>query len=444
MITLKGSSSTRCSGESALGGERAKAQACQEYLENVVRPRRLFHGRDRVVAGLEDLYARRLRLPEARGRIESLRFLLDDPDTVLIEMAHDGQLPHLGIARLVLKARQLAELVPKGLALYLVGDHYSAEMRPENLYLGLPLRGVDADQVKNPLTVPTGRRFRHVPFRWLPPPKVSSLEELQNRAEDWLLNNVTHADRKSRFPELREALRSQFEVLFESASQTRSFGDWLMRVQILTFDAMFGAPPSRLAVLPMSGIVEWMPDVLRSLSEKESTITAAKAAVSEAQRSRDEVPYASGDTTMSSFWVHCSTCFRRYRARWEGDVCMARCLACRKEVQARWAVDLDRIMPDIVAYELGLFRMGVAGWVVGSKAPYHPVIEQAHRSLYGYEMPPKFFLTSVPTFTGLGEPGAGHTRARLLRALVEIRPSRLREALEAPWDFGPEIRSPFL
>ena len=100
-------------------------------------------------------------------------------------------------------------------------------------------------------------------------------------------------------------------------------------------------------------------------------------------------------------------------------------------------------MPDIVAYQVALFRLGIAGWVVGSRAPYHPAIEQAYMEIYGLPAPPKAFQTTRPRFWGIGEPPTGHAKARLFRVLLESEPSRVREALDAPWDETPEIRSEF-
>jgi len=68
------------------------------------------------------------------------------------------------------------------------------------------------------------------------------------------------------------------------------------------------------------------------------------------------------------------------------------------------------VMPDIIGYEAALFRLGIAGWVVGSHAPYHPVVERTYARLFGAEMPPKFFLTSVPVFRGIGDPRDGYGR----------------------------------
>src|SRR2546430_16835935 len=96
----------------------------------------------------------------------SLREVFDalaDPDTLLIEMAHDGQLPHLGIVRLVLKSHSIARQDSNALALYLVGNHYTAAMRPENLRFGVPLKGGSPDDVKEPPRIRLGKAQAHVP-----------------------------------------------------------------------------------------------------------------------------------------------------------------------------------------------------------------------------------------------------------------------------------------
>src|SRR5947208_1640940 len=101
-------------------------------------------------------------------------------------------------------------------------------------------------------------------------------------------------------------------------------------------------------------------------------------------------------------------------------------------------------LTDLVGYEVALFRLGLGGWVVGSHAPYHPVIEQVYSRLFRCEMPPKFFLTSMPKFRGMGDPAQGYGRTRLLRALLEMEPSALAAALSSPWSDDPKIHSDLL
>ncbi len=399
--------------------ELAAAKACVAYHREVAVRDGLTEGRDRLGTCLRDLYVRRLRLPDAAVRVDATRAALENPNTVLVEMAHDGQLPHLGIVRLVLKARQIAAAAGRGMAMYLVGDHYTAEMRPENLYVGLPLRGADTDHVKNPLTVPVGRKARHIPFRWLPPPSAESIDDLERRSEAWSVNNAAYAGRRSAIPEVHERIRHHFDLLRTSAAATTSFGDWLMRVQVLWLEELFGGPPSHLAVLPMSGITEWASDRLGQLLNPR-------------------------ESAEGLFWIYCPSCYRRYRPRRSGEQFAADCGSCKKTVFASWPRDADRFMPDIVAFEMALFGLGIAGWVVGSRAAYHPAIEAEYRARFRREMPPKFFVTSIPRFVGLGEPPSGHPRARLLRVLLEMDPLDVRRALEARWEDDPVLRSPLL
>jgi hypothetical protein len=101
-------------------------------------------------------------------------------------------------------------------------------------------------------------------------------------------------------------------------------------------------------------------------------------------------------------------------------------------------------MPDIVAYEVALFRLGTDAWVVGSRASYLPAIERTYDRLFRSPMPPRFFQTSVPVFRGIGDPPEGYGRTRLLRALLEMDPAALAAGLRAPWEENPKLRSDLL
>lgn len=414
--------------------ERWNAASCERYWSNVVKREGLVLGRARVVADLEDLYVRRLRLPGGLDRVRAIRDALADPDAVIVEIAHDGQLPHLGVVRMVLKAQSIAAASQRGLAVYLIGDHYSADMRPRNLYLGLPLRGVDADRVKTPFTVPVGKHRRHVPFRWLPPPSVPALDALERRAEAWLGHNASYSHRPSALADIKARLHVQFDLLRESATCTTSFGDWLIRVQILWLDALFDGPPERLAVLPMTGISGWVPEVLGSL--------AAAGPANGSQTPADAAATEEGG--LGDFWIYCRTCFRRFHALWLVDRFVGACTSCDAPLEARWPEGAAWVMPDIVAYEIALFRTGISGWVVGSRAGYIEAIRRGYRARFGLDMPPTFLLESVPRFRGLGEPAEGHTRPRLFRVLLEVDPTAIRDALEVPWSADPVLQSPFL
>ena len=416
------------------GPEHDHARECQRYFGEVVRPEELRIGRERIARGLEELYVRRLRIPEGSERAARLAQAVDDPDTVLVEIAHDGQIPHLGIVRMVLKTQEIAATVSKGLAVYLIGDHYSADMRPRNLYLGLPLRGLDADHVKTPFSVSVGKKNRSVSFASLPPPSPKALDDLESRAEQWVDHNASYAGRAATSRPLRPALHVQFELLRESARLVRTFGDWLIRTQIAWIDQMHGGPPSNLLVLPMTGIREWLPDILAVIADLDPGVDKTRGPATE----------ASADSPPSRFWVYCASCERRNRATWLSGTFEGSCVSCGSAIRARWPQDSLRVMPDIVAFEMALFHTGISGWVVGSRAPYLRDIQETYRSEFGREMPPSFLLDSIPVFEGLGEPAGGHSRARLFRVLIEMDPRVLRGKLATPWEDNPVIRSPFL
>lgn len=416
------------------GRELECAGQCERYFDAVIRPERLWIGRDKIASGLEELYARRLGLPEGADRAARLAQKVEEPGTVLVEIAHDGQIPHLGVVRMVLKTEEIARGMSNGLALYLIGDHYSAEMRPRNLYLGLPLRGVDADHVKTPFTISVGKKHRSVPFDMLPPPSQKVLDELEARAEQWVEHNATFSKRASAAVSVKSGFRAQFELLRESARRVKSFGDWLMRVQISWFDLLFGESDRDLLVLPMTGIRDWLPEILEGIARAESVLGGGAG----------QEPGSDGRLAPGGFWVYCHSCLRRNRATWHEGVFEGTCVSCGSAIRARWPRDSSRVMPDIVAFEQALFHSGVSGWVVGSRAPYLPVIEEKYRSRFGRTMPPTFLLDSIPVFHGLGEPLEGHTRARVLRVLAEMDPGILRELLSVPWEISPVVRSPFL
>ena len=102
------------------------------------------------------------------------------------------------------------------------------------------------------------------------------------------------------------------------------------------------------------------------------------------------------------------------------------------------------IMPDIIAFENTYFRLGIGGWIIGSKAPYHDVISETYTSLYGVPMPPKFLLSSIPVYRGIGDPDEGYRRTTLMRALLETSNEKLFKSLMSPWDDNPCIKSDFL
>ena len=432
-----------------LAVERNAATMSREYHREA-RKRFLFEERRRDLARFAStFYQNRLHVrptPEIRAAIDAIA----DPDTLLIEMAHDGQLPHLGIVRLVLKTHEIARRDDRAVALYLIGNHYTASMRPENLRFGVPLKGVSPDDVKHPPRVRVGKAREAIPFRWLYPPSSDGLRQLRDQISDFVVNNLAHETRMGRRidpraeEEIMRRLDDLFALLNRAAEAVDSFGDWLIRVQYDLFQRMIGPEADQIVFLPMADLTELVRPELNTVAEMTEDVNAIKAAVSAEQMARGEEPYQR--TTQSSvFWVHCPSCFRRVRQAWRpGRPMDLVCPFCGSHKQLEGSGAWEWIMPDIVGYEVALFRLGIDGWVVGSHAPYHQVVERMYDRLFQSEMPPKFFLTSVPVFRGIGDPPAGYRRTRLLRALLEADPSAIAAALRAPWDEDPQLRSEFL
>jgi hypothetical protein len=429
--------------------ERDAAVMSREY-HRLAQKRFPFEDRRRDLARFtEDFYRDRLGLP-TDGPTREMLDAVATPDTLLIEMAHDGQLPHLGIVRLVLKAHDIAMRDSNALTLYLIGNHYSAAMRPENLRFGAPLKGGSPDDVKHPPKVQVGKANANTPFRWLRPPTELVLSALRDQIEGFVENNLAHEKKQGQrlVPGAKERMTERLDDLFRmlklAATEVDSLGDWLIRIQHDLFHRMLGHQANRIVFLPMRELTDLLRPELTTLAERAADVTATKADVAKDQVARGVEPYQR-DSQASAFWVHCPSCFRRTRIAWRpGTPLTLACPFCHQRHDLEGEDAWNLIMPDIVAYEVALFRLGLGGWVVGSHAPYHPVVERTYARLFGLEMPPKFFLTSVPVFRGIGDPPEGYRKARLLRALLEMEPTALATALGAPWEKDPEIRSDLL
>ena len=402
----------------------AKAAAeCREYHERFVRPQRIGERRHAVAEFGERFYVERLRTSLAPAQREAFRSLAD-ADHLAVEIAHDGQLPHLGIVRMVLKADAIAREDGRAVVLYLIGNHYTPEMRPDNIHYGMPLKGQPPNAVKHPPKIPIGRANLHTPFRLLPPPSAEDLDGLRRQLEDYVGHNVGYEQRVGlTVPDdakevLLSRLRSQFDLLARAAHEVGNFGDWMIRVQRDLFTEMLGDRVAGVLFLPMAELTDLFRKELATVAQKESK---------------------------SRFWLHCPECNRRARLGWTpGTPVEFACAVCHHRATIPPEDVWQWLMPDIVAYESGLFRLGIDGWVVGSRAEYHPEIERVYSECFGVPMPPKFVLPGVPRFRGVGDEPKGYGRTRLLRALLEVEPASLARALAGPWEEDPHITSPFL
>lgn len=425
--------------------ERDAARRCREFHGRAGPSPR--ERRPSLAEFARGFYANRLRVQSSAGQRTAIDDL-EDADCLAIEMAHDGQLPHLGIVRLVLKAHDIAGADGQAVTLYLVGNHYTPAMRPDNIRFGMPLKGAPPDEVKHPPKVRVGKASAHIPFRWLPPPRGEELARLRDQIHDFIRNNVTEAEKvglpleSGSEARMRQRLAWEFELLTAAAAAVESFGDWLVRAQHDLFHAMLGGEADRILFLPMADLTDLLRSDLAAIAVRADAVARIKAKVSAEQKGRGEEPYLLRGSEPSPFWVYCPSCRRRRRTAWTpGSQTTFACPTCGHRTALsesdfwRWA------MPDIVAYESALFRLGIDGWVVGSHASYHPVIESVHHEVFGSEAPPRFFQTSVPVFRGVGEPEGGDRRSRLLRVLLETEPAALAKALRAPWSDDPVVRS---
>ena len=334
--------------------ERLAAAASRKYHEQVVLPNRLVSRRESVAKFASEFYRDRLKVLPSSDMQRAFQELTS-PDTLAVEIAHDGQLPHLGVVRMVLKADEVARADGRAAVLYLIGNHYTPQMRPYNLHYGMPLKGRPPDAVKHPPRIGIGRAHVHTPFRLLPPPSDESLRELHRQLIEYVAHNVGHERRAGRNvsdadeERLLERLRWQFDLLRRIAAELSSFGDWLIRVQYELFRELMGGGVDRVLFLPMAELTILFRDELTELARR---ILSGKF-----------------------FWLYCPTCHRRSRVSWSpGAALLFDCSQCGHRADLGADEVWDWVMPDIVAYEAAFFRLGIDGWVVGSHADYHPQI----------------------------------------------------------------------
>lgn len=427
--------------------ERRAAATARAYHERVARPLHLESRRSMLASFAREFYERRLHIPISPSQRESLT-ALTDPDSLVIQVAHDGQLPHLGIVRMVLKAHEIARADGRASVVYLVGNHYAPEQRPDNVHYGMPLRGKPPEEVKRPPKIPIGQANARRPFSWLAPPTADHFASGQRQLAQFIDHNLAY-ERERGTPISRGArvtmkhrLEEVFEVLRRAAAEVASMGDWLVRVQHDFLGRMLPEESHRILFLPTAELTQLVLPDLRAIAAS-SEIARLKAEISARQSSRGEEPYQRGPER-SAFWAYCRGCGRRFRTPWTGDVVEFRCPKCGTAETLSGASMGTSLMPDVVAYEAAVLRLGFDGWIVGSDAPYQAVIEGVYESLFRAAMAPRFFLVSRPVFRGIGDPLGGHPRTRLVRALIEGEPAALARALSAPWEESPRIVSDFL
>lgn len=393
------------------GVEETFAEAAKEYAR---RHSSEIAGRERLELVLQRVYSSFGRSVPATVR-ETLR----NPSAPLFQVAHDGQLPHLGVVRLVLKTREIA-IRAGGIAVYLVGDHYTAMMRPKNVFIGMPLRGKNPDQVKQPLRLPIRGEDRDVPFMFVDPPSREDVISIFTRMRHWTNMNIANERMQG------NRVRSESEILARlvdwqarltaEAAAASSMGDWLTRAQLRLLDELVGDAPSPLLVLPMSEFRTAIREELQHVLD------------------------VSKNAQDSGLWMYCPRCHHRTRPERTEELIRLMCSHCTTFSEEPIDPTGPNQFPDIVAFEAAALTL-FSGWIVGSRAEYLPTIDHLFQQCWGRPPPPREYLTGVPIFRGIGEPKEGYGRSRLLRVLLEVDGPVLRKQLLGPWEENPRITS---
>ena len=431
--------------------ERAFANSCGDYYNNYIASDNYWVERDKLYQFTKTFYSERIGVNFEDEVKQGTQELLLAPSTPLIEVAHDGQIPHLGIVRMVLKTYNIYKMIPKSLVLYFIGEHYSANMCQESTLFGIPQMGKSTREQKRPIVFKIGRNNHHVPLKWVDPPTEEMIDAVEHQVHDWIVNNISY-ERKignsvREKDEIKDNLKNIFELLRSCSKEVNNYADWMVRTQYFLFKEMMGTEINNIIFLPFSTLHKLLEKEYIYILQQNKKINRIKREVSEIQIARGLIPYQKSklEDDTSCFWVYCPNCKRRTRGDiMEDDFIHFKCRNCGTVLEDSLYNLWDVTMPDIVGFECGLFRLGISGWLVGSKAPYQEVIAQAYKELYNIPMPPRFLLDSIPIFRGIGEPEDGYGRTTLLRALLEVPGKTLFDALMASWDDNPYIISHFL
>lgn len=431
--------------------EKKFASACYNYYTSHIKNNDHLISREKLYSYTKSFYDKHIGINFDKYIDPSIKKILKDPNSVLIEVAHDGQIPHLGIVRMVLKTYHISRLLPNSLVLYFIGDHYSANMCRESTLFGIPQLGKPPEHQKNPVVFRIGKDNQHVPLKWVSQPSEKMISEVEKKINDWITNNISYEKKRGHYVndkvKIKENLHDVMQLLRNSSKMVDNYADWMIRVQYLLFKQLMGEKVNNIIFLPFSHLYEIVGDEYKYLLRQTEKINQIKKEVSREQIERGIIPYQKSDLhyDTSCFWVYCPNCRKRGRAsRYYDNTLKLECGYCGTSIENSIDNLWDTIMPDIVCFECGLFRLGVSGWLVGSKAPYQEVIERVYTELYESPMPPRFLLESKPLFKGVGDPELGYGRTTLLRALLEVSSNRLFKDLMAPWNEEIKIKSEFL
>lgn len=444
---LKDSLFINYTGENVINQEQKYADDCIEYYNNFLKKDSCLINRQRLYNIIKEFYSK-IKIELSQFQESVLKNSIMYPQTIFLEVAHDGQIPHLGIARLVLKTYHISKLIPNSRVIYFIGDHYSAEMCAESTLFGIPQMGISANKQKSPIVIKIGRKNQHVPLKWINTPSEQMIAEVEKGVKDWIINNISYEKKRGsriiNLEKMYENFDTVFSILRENAKIVENYGDWIIRVQYCLFRELIGDDINRIIFLPFSDMTKLAREEYLYIFENTKKINLLKKEVSESQIQKGLIPYQKSDISENivPFWLYCPKCKRRTRPEKSSDLNIEfKCRVCNTEIKDKISNLWDIVMPDIIAFENAYFRLGIGGWVIGSRAPYQEVIARVYEELYKVPMPPLFLLNSIPQFRGLGDPDEGYGRTTLMRAMLESSTRKLYEALISPWDKNPSIKS---
>ena len=430
--------------------EKEYAASCIKYHNNYIRTDEKFVKRQQIYQSVIDFYSK-IQIELSSAQESNLKDSILNPETIFLEVAHDGQFPHLGIVQMVLKTYHVSTFINNSMVLYFIGDHYSADMRAESTLFGIPQMGVSPDKQKKPIVFKIGRKNQHVPLKWIAAPSAQMIDEVERGIRDWIVNNISYEKKKGNVitdvKMIENNLKNIISILRESAKIVDNYGDWIIRVQYILFKELLGDDINKIVFLPFTEMTKLAKKEYIYNFEHTREINSIKKEVSKKQVESGLIPYQKTDISedITCFWLYCPNCKRRTRPiKCSENGIAFKCRICNSEIKGSIDDLWDMIMPDIIAFENAYFRLGIGGWIIGSKAPYHDVISETYTYLYGVPMPPKFLLSSIPVYRGIGDSDEGYGRTTLMRALLETSNEKLFESLMSPWGDNPYIESDFL
>jgi len=259
--------------------EEEYARECINYHQRYLRDDNNLIDREVLLSVIRKFY-QEIHLSLSDSEKEFLKNSVLDKNTIFLEVAHDGQLPHLGIIRLILKTYHLCTLIPNSMVLYFVGDHYSSNMCHESTLFGIPQMGVSPNKQRKPVVLKIGRKNQHVPLKWIDSPNKEMLDDLKKSILDWSTNNIAYEKKKGNIigdlTSVRDNIDKIIDLLKENADNVNNYGNWLIRVQYTLLRSLMGDEINRIIFLPFSAMHELAKNEFSYYVEQTESINSIK------------------------------------------------------------------------------------------------------------------------------------------------------------------------